>query len=94
MSPRTRPYSRQRRDQIVSLLGEHGAMTVDDLLRHVPITHPTLCHHLRGLEHAGVIVSRLEAWDEVRYRRECGGSTNARRKPVYCLPADGLPGAP
>lgn len=91
---RTRPYSRQRRDQIVGLLQEQGPLTVDDMLRQLPISFPTLCHHLRGLDAAGLIVSRLETWDEVRYRRECGAAGNARRKAVYAVPADGLSEAP
>jgi hypothetical protein len=42
------------------------------------------------LDAAGLIVSRLETWDEVRYRQECGAAKNARRKPVYAVP-EGAP---
>lgn len=91
MSPRrkkhamgpARPYNLRRRDEIVAVLRVHGPMTADDLLRHLPIVMATLTHHLRVAESTGAIVSRLETWEEVAYRVQCGAKPHTRRKPVY-----------
>ncbi|OGE19802.1 hypothetical protein A3J19_00900 [Candidatus Daviesbacteria bacterium RIFCSPLOWO2_02_FULL_41_8] len=48
------------RVQIVSLLQENARLSVLEIVKHFKLSQPTISHHLRYLEEAGILDSHKE----------------------------------
>lgn len=46
--------------EIINLLAEKGEMSVLDIVKHFKIAQPTITHHLKYLQEAGVLASKKE----------------------------------
>lgn len=82
-----RPWSRDRRQEVLDLLRRHGPKAADDLVQMLPIGKCGLRHHLQAMEADGRLVSRLETAEELAARkRRKATPINARRRVVYGIP--------
>lgn len=52
--------STQARVEIVSLLQEKDRMSVLEIVKHFNLTQPTVTHHLKYLEKAGILKAQKE----------------------------------